>query len=80
MKKCNCFLFPGQGSQSVGMCQEILDNKFSDIFFEKSNDILNYDIKEIISIDSNNLLNQTKYTQPSIFILSAIIDQILKKK
>ena len=79
MTKSNCFLFPGQGSQSIGMCSEILDNKFSDLFFKKSRDILDYDIKEIILTDSKNLLNQTKFTQPAIFIISAIIDQILKK-
>ena len=79
MTKSNCFLFPGQGSQSIGMCSEILDNKFSELFFKKSRDILDYDIKEIILTDPENLLNQTKFTQPAIFIISTIIDQILKK-
>ena len=78
MIKSNCFLFPGQGSQSIGMCSEILDNKFSDLFFKKSRDILDYDIKEIILTDSKNLLNQTKFTQPAIFIISAFLASSVK--
>ena len=79
MNKSNCFLFPGQGSQSVGMCSEILDSNFANTYFSKSKDILNYDVKEIILNNPQDLLNQTKYTQPAIFIVSAIIDKLLKK-
>ena len=68
------FIFPGQGSQYVGMGQKIA--KFSNIYdevFEKSNDILEYNIKKICSDGPPEILNKTVHTQPAIFINSFII-------
>ncbi len=75
------FIFPGQGSQYVGMGQKIAD--FSNIYdkvFEKSNDILEYNIKKICLNGPQEILNKTVYTQPAIFINSIIKDQILKNR
>ena len=75
------FIFPGQGSQYVGMGQKIA--KFSNIYdevFKNSNDILEYDIKRICLDGPQEILNKTIHTQPAIFINSIIKDQILKDK
>ncbi len=75
------FIFPGQGSQYVGMGQKIA--KFSNIYdevFEKSNDILKYNIKKICLNGPQEILNKTVYTQPAIFINSIIKDQMLKNR
>ena len=73
------FLFPGQGSQYTGM-GEFLYNKYdlAKKIFNKSNEILDFDIKRICFENYNNKINETKYTQPLIFIYSYILDCILK--
>ena len=79
MKKA--YLFSGQGSQYVGMNKIFNNHKnISNIFFDQSKEILNYDILEIISNGPSEILNNTKYTQPAIFIISAIAFNIYKIK
>ena len=80
MNQYNCFLFPGQGSQSIGMCSELINKNFTSEYFEKANNILEYDIKRIILEGPLEKLNETNYTQPAIFITSILADHLLKKK
>lgn len=79
MKKA--YLFSGQGSQYIGM-HNLFKNypEISNDFFIKSNQILGYNILDIISKGPNKTLNKTKYTQPAIFIISSIAYHIYKNK
>tara|TARA_B100000579_G_scaffold290081_1_gene240845 strand:+ start:362 stop:1258 length:897 start_codon:yes stop_codon:yes gene_type:complete len=72
------FIFPGQGSQYNYMGKKLY-NKFdyAKKLFNKSNDILKYDIKKICFSNAEDL-HKTKYTQPAIFIYSMICDYYLK--
>ena len=72
------FIFPGQGSQYKYMGKKLY-NKFdyAKNLFNRSNDILKYDIKKICFSDSEDI-HKTKYTQPAIFIYSMICDYYLK--
>ena len=78
MKKV--FLFPGQGSQYPGMAKKLfMKYDYAKKIIEHSNNILEYDIKDILINESNELINKTKYTQPAIFIHSMIVDHLLKE-
>ncbi len=75
------FIFPGQGSQSVGMGQELIANySEAEPIFEKAEDILGFDLQELCFNGPKTKLNNTKYTQPAVFTISYIIYQILNKQ
>tara|TARA_S200000501_G_scaffold306388_1_gene295068 strand:+ start:144 stop:1082 length:939 start_codon:yes stop_codon:yes gene_type:complete len=75
------WIFPGQGSQHVGMGSDIfLDSEIAKNYFEKAHDILGYDIQSIILNGPDETLRKTLYTQPSIYILSVITGKILISK
>ena len=76
------YLFSGQGSQYVGM-NRIFPKNYTDLashFFELSNKVLNYNIYDIIKNGPEDKLNNTKYTQPAIFIISSIAYNVYKEK
>ena len=69
MKKMIC-LFPGQGSQEVGMGEDLFADFFDLVYL--ANDILGYDIREICINNADNKIHQTKYTQPILFVVNAL--------
>tara|TARA_Y100001970_G_scaffold248285_1_gene317698 strand:+ start:57 stop:986 length:930 start_codon:yes stop_codon:yes gene_type:complete len=71
-------VFPGQGSQFVGMSKDFYDNfNVSREVFELTSDITKIDIKKIIFENQSDLLNQTQYTQLAIFCASLSIYKVL---
>ena len=73
------YVFPGQGSQFPGMCLDLYQ-KHSELkeMFEKAEEVLKFNISEIMFNGSPKELIQTKVTQPAIFIHSMAILSILK--
>ena len=74
-------IFPGQGSQSVGMANDLY-NKFETfkINFKKADDLLNYELSKIILEGPADKLNLTENTQPAIFLISYSIFQVIKNE
>ena len=70
----NAFLFPGQGSQFVGMGQGHYEgnSKFAELV-NRANDALGIDLKSILFEGPAETLQQTEYTQPAIFLHSVAL-------
>ena len=79
MKKV-AFIFPGQGSQTVGMGKNFFEN--SDIakdMISKASDRLGIDFEKLL-FEENENLGKTEFTQPAILLVSLIACAIFKEK
>ena len=73
-------IFPGQGSQTVGMCKDLYD-KFDTVkdLFVKADDTLKFPISKLIFEGPSEKLNETENTQPAIFLVGFSIFRLMKK-
>ncbi len=79
MKKV-AFIFPGQGSQTVGMGRDFFEN--SDIakdMVKKASERLNIDFEKLL-FEENENLGKTEFTQPAILLVSSIALAVFKEK
>ena len=74
------FIFPGQGSQTIGMGKDFFDN--SDIakdMISKASERLGFDFEKLLFNENDNL-SKTEFTQPAILLVSCIALEIFKSK
>ena len=74
-------IFPGQGSQMIGMGKEFY-NKYERVksLFKKADEVLNFALSKIILEGPKDQLDLTKNTQPAIFLISYSIFQVAIKE
>lgn len=72
------FVFPGQGAQYPGMGKDLYENSATaKELFDKANEILGFNITNIMFEGTADELKQTKVTQPAIFLHSVILSKVL---
>ncbi|KAK9891439.1 hypothetical protein WA026_014673 [Henosepilachna vigintioctopunctata] len=79
-RETSVILFPGQGSQYVGMAKSLMKFPLVQDLFELSNYILKYDLLKLCLEGPKEKLDQTKYAQPAIMVTSLAAIEKLKEE
>ncbi len=75
------FIFPGQGSQKVGMGKSLSElYPIANDTYQKADRILGYPLSDISWNDPDNKLNDTYYTQPALFVHSMAVMNVIKSE
>lgn len=73
------FLFPGQGAQTVGMGQRLLERgEVVRALYDRASEILGYDLAKLCLEGPTETLDSTEYSQPALFVTSLAALEVMK--
>ncbi len=73
------WVFPGQGSQAIGMGVDLLELPGAKTKFEQAEQILGWSVPEICKSEEDKL-SRTLYTQPCLYVVESILADLIKEK
>jgi [acyl-carrier-protein] S-malonyltransferase len=73
------WVFPGQGSQAVGMGTDLADLPLAQAKFAQAQEILGWDVLELCQ-SSDEKLSRTLYTQPCLYVVESILADIIQER
>lgn len=73
------WVFPGQGSQAVGMGADLADLPIAQAKFTQAQQILGWDVLELCQ-SSEEKLSRTLYTQPCLYVIESILADIIQER
>uniref|UniRef100_A0A023F858 [acyl-carrier-protein] S-malonyltransferase n=1 Tax=Triatoma infestans TaxID=30076 RepID=A0A023F858_TRIIF len=79
-RETSIILFPGQGTQYVGMGSDLVKFPGAKDLFEAANSVLNYDLLKLCTNGPQDKLNRTEYAQPAILVCSLAALERLKEE
>lgn len=73
------WVFPGQGSQAIGMGKDLLDLPTAKAKFDRAEQILGWSVVEVCQTQEGKL-SQTLYTQPCLYVVESILADVIRDK